>query len=75
VEIVRDLTRRTLRNFVTISAIVIAVLALTTMGAIAEKFNKLLLAMLFAVGLSAAAGFFPALRAGRLDPVRALRSQ
>lgn len=41
-EIVRNLTRRKLRNFLTISGVVIGVLALTTMGAIAEKFNKLL---------------------------------
>ncbi len=41
-EIVRNLTRRKLRNFLTISGIMIGVLALTTMGAIAEKFNTLL---------------------------------
>jgi len=41
VEIIRNLTRRKLRNGLTISGIVIGVLALVTMGAMAEKFNKL----------------------------------
>ena len=41
-EIVRNLTRRKLRNILTISGIVIGVLALVTMGAMAEKFNALL---------------------------------
>jgi putative ABC transport system permease protein len=41
-EIIRNLTRRKLRNFLTISGIVIGVLALVTMGALAEKFNALL---------------------------------
>jgi putative ABC transport system permease protein len=41
-EIVRNITRRKLRSFLTISGIVIGVLALTTMGAIAENFNALL---------------------------------
>lgn len=41
-EIIRNLTRRKLRNFLTISGIVIGVLALVTMGAMAEKFNALL---------------------------------
>jgi len=40
-EILRNLTRRKLRNFLTVAGIVIGILALTTMGAIAEKFNKL----------------------------------
>ena len=41
-EIIRNLTRRKLRNVLTISGIVIGVLALVTMGALAEKFNALL---------------------------------
>lgn len=41
-EIIRNLTRRKLRNILTISGIVIGVLALVTMGALAEKFNALL---------------------------------
>ncbi|HYY45477.1 MAG TPA: ABC transporter permease [Candidatus Angelobacter sp.] len=41
-EIIRNLTRRKLRNFLTISGIVIGVLALVTMGAMAEKFNALI---------------------------------
>jgi len=41
-EIIRNLTRRKLRNFLTISGIVIGVLALVTMGSMAEKFNALL---------------------------------
>ena len=41
-EIIRNLTRRKLRNFLTISGIVIGVLALVTMGSLAEKFNALL---------------------------------
>src|SRR2546421_159268 len=40
-EIIRNLTRRKLRNILTISGIVIGVLALVTMGAMAEKFNAL----------------------------------
>jgi putative ABC transport system permease protein len=32
-------------------------------------------ALLFSIGLGAVAGLIPALRAARLDPVRALRSQ
>jgi putative ABC transport system permease protein len=42
VEIIRNLTRRKLRNVLTISGIVIGVLALVTMGSMAEKFNALL---------------------------------
>src|ERR1700686_3783826 len=41
-EITRNLTRRKLRNTLTISGIVIGVLALVTMGAMAEKFNALI---------------------------------
>ena len=41
-EIIRNITRRKLRSFLTISGIVIGVLALTTMGALAENFNALL---------------------------------
>jgi len=41
-EIIRNLTRRKLRNILTIGGIVIGVLALVTMGAMAEKFNALL---------------------------------
>src|ERR1700687_1377175 len=41
-EIIRNLTRRKLRNILTISGIVIGVLALVTMGSLAEKFNALL---------------------------------
>ncbi|TAN35065.1 ABC transporter permease [bacterium] len=41
-EIVRNITRHKLRSFLTISGIVIGVLALTTMGALAENFNALL---------------------------------
>jgi len=41
-EIVRNMTRRKLRTFLTLSGIVIGVTALTTMGALAENFNALL---------------------------------
>ncbi|MGA7911112.1 MAG: ABC transporter permease [Candidatus Dormiibacterota bacterium] len=41
-EIVRNVTRHKLRSFLTISGIVIGVLALTTMGALAEHFNALI---------------------------------
>ena len=41
-EILRNISRRKLRSFLTISGIVIGVLALTTMGAIAENFNALI---------------------------------
>jgi hypothetical protein len=41
-EIFRNISRRKLRSFLTISGIVIGVLALTTMGAIAENFNALI---------------------------------
>jgi putative ABC transport system permease protein len=42
IEIFRNIARRKLRSFLTISGIVIGVLALTTMGALAENFNALL---------------------------------
>ncbi len=42
VEIFRNLSRRKLRSLLTISGIVIGILALTTMGALAENFNALL---------------------------------
>ena len=41
-EIVRNVTRRKLRSFLTISGIVIGIVALTTMGALANNFNALL---------------------------------
>jgi putative ABC transport system permease protein len=41
VEIVRNITRRKLRSILTISGIVIGVLALTTLGSMAEHFNAL----------------------------------
>jgi putative ABC transport system permease protein len=41
-EMLRNIGRRKLRSILTISGIVIGVLALTTMGAIAENFNALL---------------------------------
>jgi putative ABC transport system permease protein len=41
-QIVRNLFRRKLRSFLTISGIVIGILALTTMGALANNFNALL---------------------------------
>jgi putative ABC transport system permease protein len=41
-QIVRNLTRRKLRSFLTISGIVIGILALTTMGALANNFNALI---------------------------------
>ena len=41
-EIFRNISRRKLRSVLTISGIVIGVLALTTMGAIAENFNALI---------------------------------
>jgi len=41
-QIVRNLVRRKLRSFLTISGIVIGILALTTMGALANNFNALL---------------------------------
>ncbi|TMB87520.1 MAG: ABC transporter permease [Chloroflexi bacterium] len=41
-EIVRNISRRKLRSVLTVSGIVIGVLALTTMGAIAENFNALI---------------------------------
>ena len=40
--IIRNLTRRKLRSFLTISGIVIGIVALTTMGAMAANFNALL---------------------------------
>lgn len=41
-QIVRNLTRRKLRSFLTVSGIVIGIIALTTMGALANNFNALL---------------------------------
>ena len=41
-EIVRNITRRKLRSFLTVSGIVIGIVALTTMGALANNFNALL---------------------------------
>jgi glycine/serine hydroxymethyltransferase len=41
-EIIRNIVRHKLRSFLTIAGIVIGVLALTTMGALAENFNALL---------------------------------
>jgi putative ABC transport system permease protein len=41
-QILRNITRHKLRSFLTISGIVIGVLALTTMGALAENFNALI---------------------------------
>src|SRR5438270_1208684 len=41
-EIIRNIARHKLRSFLTISGIVIGVLALTTMGALAENFNALI---------------------------------
>ncbi len=41
-ELIRNVTRHKLRSFLTISGIVIGVIALTTMGALAESFNTLL---------------------------------
>ncbi len=41
-EILRNLRRRKLRNFLTISGIAIGILAFSTMGAMAEKNNKLI---------------------------------
>ena len=41
-EIVRNVLRHKVRSFLTISGIVIGVLALTTMGALAENFNALI---------------------------------
>ncbi|MFI5282845.1 MAG: ABC transporter permease [Candidatus Dormibacterales bacterium] len=41
-QILRNVTRHKLRSFLTISGIVIGVLALTTMGALAENFNALI---------------------------------
>lgn len=41
-QIVRNLTRRKLRSFLTVSGIVIGIVALTTMGALANNFNALL---------------------------------
>src|SRR4029077_7464616 len=41
-QLVRNLVRRKLRSFLTISGIVIGIVALTTMGALANNFNALL---------------------------------
>src|SRR3984893_939823 len=41
-EILRNIARRKLRSALTVSGIVIGVLALTTMGALAENFNPLI---------------------------------
>ncbi|HET7465707.1 MAG TPA: FtsX-like permease family protein [Candidatus Dormibacteraeota bacterium] len=41
-EIVRNISRRKLRSFLTVSGIVIGIVALTTMGALANNFNALL---------------------------------
>src|SRR5260370_41564524 len=40
VEILRNLTRRKLRSVLTITGIVIGIFALTTMGALSERFNQ-----------------------------------
>ena len=41
-ETIRNVTRRKLRSFLTVSGIVIGIVALTTMGALANNFNALL---------------------------------
>src|SRR5947209_17186941 len=41
-ETIRNVTRRKLRSFLTITGIVIGIVALTTMGALANNFNALL---------------------------------
>jgi putative ABC transport system permease protein len=41
-EVIRNITRHKLRSFLTVSGILIGVLALTTMGALAENFNALI---------------------------------
>ena len=80
-EIIRNLTRRKLRNFLTISGIVIGVLALVTMGSLAEKFNALLAggAQYFSSNVQVAddtSGSFGGFGGGvlSLDKVKALES-
>jgi putative ABC transport system permease protein len=58
-QIVRNLTRRKLRSFLTISGIVIGIMALTTMGALANNFNALLMG-----GARYYAGYVPVSDAG-----------
>src|SRR5262245_8813124 len=58
-QIVRNLTRRKLRSFLTISGIVIGIVALTTMGALANNFNALLMG-----GAKYYAGYVPVSDAG-----------
>ena len=58
-QIVRNLTRRKLRSFLTISGIVIGIIALTTMGALANNFNALLMG-----GARYYAGYVPVSDAG-----------
>jgi len=58
-QIVRNLTRRKLRSFLTISGIVIGIMALTTMGALANNFNALLMG-----GAKYYAGYVPVADAG-----------
>lgn len=58
-QIVRNLVRRKLRSFLTISGIVIGIVALTTMGALANNFNALLTG-----GAKYYAGYVPVSDAG-----------
>src|SRR5262245_29755056 len=58
-QIVRNLTRRKLRSVLTISGIVIGIVALTTMGALANNFNALLMG-----GAKYYAGYVPVSDAG-----------
>lgn len=58
-QIVRNLVRRKLRSFLTVSGIVIGIIALTTMGALANNFNALING-----GVKYYAGYVPVADAG-----------